>query len=189
MQLSFKIQLSLLVKGKQNENIHEATEVLVNQTKQQHEFWTRELEESGAESKIEAQKLLSEKENLSGHTSNNTNDKSKSPLHDFQCQNVTELFEEDFISLSESIRGRCKLEHVQDVATFIQAEVGNRKASGLKGIQLYIERQHLAKYCGSKPGLHSVIMNNSLWRDIVSTLQHLTFVSIEKDGLLRLFEQ
>ena len=186
--MSYKIQLSLFVNGKDNENIHEATEILVNQTKQQHEFWKRELEESGAEAQIEAQTLLSEKEKLSEPTNNDTNDKVKSPLHHFQCQNVHDLSEDDFISLSESVRGRCKLEHIQNVATFIQAEVVNRKASGLKGIQLYIERQNLAKYCGSKPGLYSVIMNNSLWRDIVSTLQYLKFVSIEKDGLLCLYE-
>ena len=49
------------------------------------------MEESGAESNIEAQKLVSEKENLSGNTSNNTNDKSKSPLHTVELKIAVDL--------------------------------------------------------------------------------------------------
>ena len=90
-----------------------------------------------------------------------------------------------FLSIPIERRGRCKLDHIQKVGSFIYEEVSSRYLDGYRGKNLSVERQQIAKYSGGYPGLYDVIMNhNSLWRDIISALQFLGFVTIDNDGTL-----
>ena len=95
-----------------------------------------------------------------------------------------EITREVFESVSYEIRGRCKLENVQKCANFIFEEFLVRFNHGYRGKDLNVERQHILKYTGSHPGLHSVIMNVGLWRDIVSTLMELGLIELDRDGSL-----
>ena len=94
------------------------------------------------------------------------------------------LEEDDFNSIPESIRGRCKYVNVINVAMFVYKECMGRIGEGYRGKHLLIDRQQITKYCGGFPGLYSVIMNTTLWRDIVSTLQYLNFLTLDKDCLI-----
>lgn len=95
------------------------------------------------------------------------------------------ITEEQFHSVPVENRGRCRLDHVQNVASFIYEEVMTRYSDGYRGKYLAVERQQIAKYSGSIPGLYAVLMNHSLWRDIVATLQYLGFVRLDNsDGTL-----
>ena len=93
-----------------------------------------------------------------------------------------EITKEIFEAVPPNIRGRCKLENVEKCVNFIFEEFVFRFNSGYRGKHLHVERQHLLKYTGSHPGLHSVIMNVGLWRDIVSTLMELGLIQLDKDG-------
>ena len=93
-----------------------------------------------------------------------------------------EITKDRFEAVPPVIRGRCKLENVEKCANFIFEEFVFRFNSGCRGKYLNVERQHLLKYTGSHPGLHSVIMNVSLWRDIVSTLMELGLIQLDRDG-------
>ncbi len=91
---------------------------------------------------------------------------------------------EQFESIPTDRRKRCKLDHVQRVASFIYQETSARYLEGYRGKNLAVERHQIAKYSGAHPGLYAVIMNHSLWRDIVSSLRFLGFVRVDKDGTL-----
>lgn len=95
-----------------------------------------------------------------------------------------EITREVFESVPPEIRGRCKMENVEKCANFIFEEFMSRFSAGYRGKYLNVERQHILKYTGSHPGLHSVIMNVSLWRDIVSTLMELGLIELDRDGSL-----
>mmetsp|Transcript_14429 Transcript_14429/g.17540 ORF Transcript_14429/g.17540 Transcript_14429/m.17540 type:complete len:296 (+) Transcript_14429:123-1010(+) len=186
--------LSVLAKGKHHAKMHPATENLSNQTKQQEQYWTDQCKKDGID-------INQEKKEQQKHDKLNNSNVSKSSIssssvtamsitsslqihQDSDGVLIAHLPKEQFDDLSESIRGRCKLEHVQNVASFLCQEVTNRFEEGYRGKHLHIERQQLVKYCGAYPGLYSVIMNTSLWRDIVSTLQSLEFVKVDKEGCL-----
>ena len=94
------------------------------------------------------------------------------------------ITQSQFQSVPPSKRGRCRLEHVQNIASFIYEETMARYSDGYRGRHLSVDRQQIAKHSGGVAGLYSVIMNHSLWRDIVSTLQFLGFVRLEADGCL-----
>lgn len=108
--------------------------------------------------------------------------------NDSQGSIIVELTDSDFNSVPESIRGQCKIESIKHVAMFIYMEIMNRMDDGYRGKHLYIDRQSITKHTGSVPGLYSIIMNTSLWREIVSTLQFLRFLQVDRDGMMTLFQ-
>lgn len=178
-------ELSILVKGGQNTNIHHATEELIHRTKEQHHFWNQRIDGKEIDQSSLVSQLLNQQPSISPLT---TELKTKPPSLKMKQNSDDgidiELSEKDFNSIPESIRGRCKLEHVRTVASFIYRDVANKYAEGLRGRFLHLERQHITKYCGEFVGLYSVIMNASLWREIISTLTYLDFLKADKDGFI-----
>lgn len=175
------------MRGQDDVNIHRDTEKLVCQVMQQNEFWKIQQQTNGSETNnidsfpvdIE-QRCISEMNNKIALPAN--------PLvklyNDSQGSLHVELSELDFYSVPESIRGRCKIENVKYVAIFAYMEVISKFEQGLRGNHLCIDRQNIAKHTGGVPGLYSIIMNTSLWREIVFTLQFLNFLKVERDGTM-----
>ena len=88
---------------------------------------------------------------------------------------------EQYQSIPLEHRGRCKLPHIQKVAYILQEEVTARYRDGYRNKNLAVERQQIAKYAARSqyPGLYAVIMNQGLWRDILSCLQFLGIVRVD----------
>lgn len=120
------------------------------------------------------------------HTSDSTSmdtDVNGTSYIDDDTGNIS-ITQDQFQCIPSERRGRCKLDHIQKVASFIYQEVTARYLEGYRGKKLSVERQQIVKYSGAYPGLHAVIMNHSLWRDIISSLQFLGFVRVDNDGTL-----
>ena len=99
--------------------------------------------------------------------------------------NVT-IDDELFQSLPSNVRGTCRREHVEQVASLILGEYMSLYEYGYRGKDLKgIDRSQLLKYTGGMKGLHSVIMNTSLWRYIVSSLVELRIVKSNTDGTIQ----
>ena len=94
---------------------------------------------------------------------------------------------EEFDEIPMRKRGRCKLSRLQKIALFIYEETVERYQNGYRGKHLKITRETCLKYCGSFPGMSGVIRNSSLWRNVVSSLEHLGFIHMDpSDGTIKL---
>ncbi len=168
--------------------MHHVTEDLAHRTQQQQHFWNQRVDATQVDHNNNSLclQLLNQQPVISQLDTSSKRKSSLLKVNKNLQEDTTsiELSENDFESIPESIRGRCKLEHVISVAIFIHREVAHKYAEGFRGKFLHIERQQIIKYCGEFAGLYSVIMNTSLWREIVSTLSYLDFLKIDKDGLI-----
>lgn len=176
------------MRGQDDVNIHQDTEKLVCQLRHQNEFWKIQQQINGSEKNIDS--VLVDIEQRQRYISE-INDKKALPANplvkvynDSQGSLHVELSESDFYAIPESIRGRCKIENVKYVAIFSYMEVTSKFEQGLRGDHLCIDRQNIAKHTGGVPGLYSIIMNTSLWREIIFTLQFLNFLKVERDGTM-----
>ena len=97
---------------------------------------------------------------------------------------IMEITDEMFISLPLEVRENINIDHVRQILSLIHEEYTARYMNGYRGKCLSIERFQLLKH--RNPALYKVIANTSTWRGIVSVLQHLGLLRIEKDGLLNL---
>ena len=179
------------MKGQANATMHHETENLAYQALQQNEYWNtkgnKPLTEIQQQVNFEIAKnnvLNLTKSVDETMSSNQTSGKLLKVCYNSQGSINVEISETDFYSIPETIRGRCKIDDIKHVAMFIFMEVTNRYEEGLRGKHLHVDRQHIVKHSGGVPGLYSIIMNTSLWRDIISTLRYLGFLRLERDALI-----
>lgn len=166
--------------------MHHETNKLANQIQDQNEYWKTQHD---SDCTVTNEPVKNEKER---DVDRPVNDHRKSLIkvhRDTEGSINVDIDEKDFYSIPEYIRGRCKIDDIKHVAMFVWIEVTNRLKEGLRGNQLCIDRQNITKHTGGVPGLYSIIMNTSLWRDILSTLQYLNFMKLEKDGMITMISE
>lgn len=94
------------------------------------------------------------------------------------------ITDESFLSISPSVRGRAKIEHVRQVASAIYQVHKRRYESGARGRALAMTKQQILDFTSPTHAFRNASTNSALWPKIVSSLEEMGIIQVSSNSLL-----